>query len=33
LKLAEKEREYRASIASMPKFIPTERREAMEIIL
>lgn len=33
LKLAEREREYRASLATMPKIIPTERREAMEIIL
>lgn len=33
LKLAEREREYRVSLAAQPKIIPTERREAMEIIL
>lgn len=33
LKLAEKEQEYRASLASMSKLISTERRAAMEIIL
>ncbi|SNT16127.1 YqaJ-like recombinase domain-containing protein [Sphingomonas laterariae] len=33
LKLAEKEREYRASLAAMAKLIPTERRTDMEIIL
>lgn len=32
-KLADKEREYRGTIASMRKVIETERREAMEIIL
>lgn len=31
LKLAEKEREYRASLASMPKLIPTERRVEQEM--
>lgn len=33
LKLAEREREYRATLARMPKIIPTERRLDMEIIL
>ncbi len=33
LRIAEKEREYRAALASMPRLIPTERREAMEIII
>lgn len=32
-KIAEKEREYRATLATMPKLIPTERRAEMEIIL
>ncbi len=32
-KLADKEREYRATIATMPKVIETERRLEMEIIL
>lgn len=32
-RLSEKEQEYRATLAAMPKLIPTERREAMEIIL
>lgn len=33
MKVAEKEREYRATIASMDKVIETERREEQEIIL
>lgn len=32
-KIAEKEREYRATLAGMRKVIETERREALEIIL
>jgi predicted phage-related endonuclease len=32
-RLADKEREYRATLASMRKVIETERREALEIIL
>lgn len=32
-RVAEKEREYFATLAAMPKLIPTERREAMEIII
>lgn len=32
-KLADKEREYFATLAAMPKIIPTERRVEMEIIL
>lgn len=32
-KLADKEREYRATLATMPKVIETERREVEEIIL
>lgn len=32
-RVAEIEREYRATIAAMPKLIPTERREAEEIII
>ncbi|WP_235037475.1 MULTISPECIES: lambda exonuclease family protein [unclassified Novosphingobium] len=32
-RLAEKEREYRATLVAMPKVIDTERREALEIIL
>lgn len=33
MKLAAKEREYRATLATMPKVIPTERRAESEIIL
>lgn len=32
-RVVETERDYRAMLAAMPKFISTERREAMEIIL
>lgn len=32
-RLSEKEREYRATLATMPKVIETERREEMEMIL
>jgi predicted phage-related endonuclease len=32
-RLAEKEREYRATLAAMPKLIPTERRVEQEMIL